>query len=55
MGILEIIGLILLAIVAVPTALMVGGILLIAGFYLMMIIFALAMQVIKEIKALFGY
>ncbi len=55
MGILEIIGLILLAIVAVPTALVIGTILLIAGFYVMVIIYALVMQVIKEIKALFNH
>ena len=55
MGILEIIGLILLAIVAVPTALVIGTILLIAGFYVMVIIYALIMQVIKEIKALFNH
>ena len=55
MGILEIIGLILLAIIAIPTALMVGTILLIAGFYIMVIIFALASQVINEIKALFNH
>lgn len=55
MGILEIIGLILLAIVAVPTALVIGTILLIAGFYVMVIIYALVIQVIKEIKALFNH
>ena len=55
MGILEIIGLILLAIVAIPTAFMVGAILLIAGFYVMVIIYALVVQVIKEIKALFNH
>ena len=55
MGILEIIGLILLVIVATPTALVVGTILLIAGFYVMVIIYALIMQVIKEIKALFNH
>ncbi len=55
MGVLEIIGLILLVIVAVPTALVIGTILLIAGFYIMVIIFALVMQVVKEIKSLFNH
>lgn len=55
MGILEIIGLILLVIIAVPTALLIGSILLIAGLYIMIIIYALIMQVVKEIKALFNH
>ena len=55
MGILQIIGLILLAIVAIPTALVIGTILLIAGLYVLVIIYAIIVQVIKEIKGLFNY
>lgn len=55
MGILEIIGLIMLAIVAIPTALVVGTVLLIAGFYVLVIIYALVIQVVKEVKELFNY
>lgn len=52
MGFLETIGIFLLAIVAVPTALVVGTILLIAGLYVLVIIYALIVQIIKTIKAL---
>ena len=53
MEILQAIGLILFGIVAIPTGLMVGSILLVAVLYIMVIIYAAIIQVIEEIKGLF--